>query len=171
MVDLEALAAALRDGHLKGAAVDVFPVEPGSNAETFVSPLQRLENVILTPHIGGSTEEAQERIGSEVARKLVDYSDIGSTVGAVNFPQVQLRPVRPGRGSSTSSATCPHARAAQRRVLPRPRQHRRAVLPDRRRGRLRVLETDATDADAEALLTEIRAIPGTIRARLLYERR
>ncbi len=94
VVDLEALAAALRDGHLKGAAVDVFPVEPGSNAESFVSPLQGLENVILTPHIGGSTEEAQERIGSEVARKLVDYSDIGSTVGAVNFPQVQL-PARP----------------------------------------------------------------------------
>ncbi|RVU08401.1 NAD(P)-dependent oxidoreductase, partial [Methylobacterium oryzihabitans] len=83
VVDLDALAGALRDGHLRGAAVDVFPVEPASNAERFVSPLQGLDNVILTPHVGGSTEEAQERIGSEVARKLVDYSDIGSTEGAV----------------------------------------------------------------------------------------
>jgi D-3-phosphoglycerate dehydrogenase len=92
VVDLEALAEALREGRLRGAAVDVFPVEPRSNAERFVSPLQGLENVILTPHIGGSTEEAQERIGAEVARKLVDYSDSGSTMGAVNFPQVQLPP-------------------------------------------------------------------------------
>src|SRR3954469_4298724 len=90
VVDLDALAAALRDGHLRGAAVDVFPVEPASNAEAFRSPLQGLDNVILTPHVGGSTEEAQERIGAEVARKLVDLSDVGSTVGAVNFPQVQL---------------------------------------------------------------------------------
>ena len=92
VVDLDALAEALREGRLRGAAVDVFPVEPRSNAERFVSPLQGLENVILTPHIGGSTEEAQERIGAEVARKLVDYSDAGSTMGAVNFPQVQLPP-------------------------------------------------------------------------------
>ena len=92
VVDLDALAAALRDGHLAGAAVDVFPVEPKSNAERFVSPLQGLPNVILTPHVGGSTEEAQDRIGAEVARKLVDYIQTGSTLGAVNFPQVQLPP-------------------------------------------------------------------------------
>src|SRR6202042_1452097 len=78
----------------RGAAIDVFPIEPGSNAERFQSPLQGLDNVILTPHVGGSTEEAQERIGAEVARKLIDYRDVGSTVGAVNFPQVQL-PIRP----------------------------------------------------------------------------
>jgi D-3-phosphoglycerate dehydrogenase len=94
VVDLVALAAALQSGHLQGAAVDVFPVEPASNKERFHSPLQGLDNVILTPHIGGSTQEAQERIGEEVARKLIDYSDVGSTVGAVNFPQVQL-PRRP----------------------------------------------------------------------------
>jgi D-3-phosphoglycerate dehydrogenase len=92
VVDLDALADALKAGKLRGAAVDVFPVEPGSNAERFASPLQGLDNVILTPHIGGSTEEAQERIGAEVARKLIDYSDSGSTMGAVNFPQVQLPP-------------------------------------------------------------------------------
>ena len=75
VVDLDALADALREGRLRGAAVDVFPVEPRSNADRFVSPLPGLENVILTPHIGGSTEEAQERIGAEVARKLVDYGE------------------------------------------------------------------------------------------------
>ena len=92
VVDLDALAEALRDGHLSGAAIDVFPVEPTSNAERFVSPLQGIPNVILTPHVGGSTEEAQDRIGTEVARKLVDYVRTGSTLGAVNFPQVQLPP-------------------------------------------------------------------------------
>jgi D-3-phosphoglycerate dehydrogenase / 2-oxoglutarate reductase len=92
VVDLDALAAALRSGHLGGAAVDVFPVEPASALETFHSPLQGLPNVILTPHIGGSTGEAQERIGAEVTHKLIDYSDTGATVGAVNFPQVQLSP-------------------------------------------------------------------------------
>ncbi|MXN65250.1 phosphoglycerate dehydrogenase [Stappia sp. GBMRC 2046] len=90
VLDVEALARALQDGHLAGAAVDVFPSEPKSNSEEFVSALRGLDNVILTPHVGGSTEEAQERIGEEVARKLVEYSDVGSTVGAVNFPQVQL---------------------------------------------------------------------------------
>src|SRR6202051_3452958 len=90
VVDLDALAKALRDGHLAGAALDVFPVEPSSNSERFQSPVQGLKNVILTPHIGGSTEEGQERIGREVARKLIDYCINGSTMGAVNFPQVQL---------------------------------------------------------------------------------
>ncbi|GBQ68844.1 D-3-phosphoglycerate dehydrogenase [Ameyamaea chiangmaiensis NBRC 103196] len=90
VVDLDALADALKSGHLLGAAVDVFPVEPKGASERFTSPLQGLDNVILSPHIGGSTAEAQERIGVEVARKLVEYSDIGSTLGAVNFPPVQL---------------------------------------------------------------------------------
>lgn len=92
VVDIDALAQSLRDGHLRGAAVDVFPTEPGSNKEKFVSPLQGMPNVILTPHIGGSTEEAQERIGSEVARKLADYAETGATFGAFGFPQVQLPP-------------------------------------------------------------------------------
>ncbi|GBQ07693.1 phosphoglycerate dehydrogenase [Saccharibacter floricola] len=95
VVDLDALAGALKDGHLMGAAIDVFPVEPKSAQERFSTPLQGLENVLLTPHIGGSTMEAQERIGVEVATKFVEYSDIGSTIGAVNFPQVQLAE-RPG---------------------------------------------------------------------------
>ena len=96
VVDLDALAEALRAGRLAGAAVDVFPAEPKSAGERFATPLQGLPNVILTPHIGGSTEEAQERIGEEVARKLLDFLDSGSTGGAVNFPHVE-QPRIPGR--------------------------------------------------------------------------
>ncbi len=96
VVDLDALAEALRAGRLAGAAVDVFPAEPKSAGERFTTPLQGLSNVILTPHIGGSTEEAQERIGEEVARKLLDFLDSGSSGGAVNFPHVE-QPRIPGQ--------------------------------------------------------------------------
>ncbi|MQX36906.1 phosphoglycerate dehydrogenase [Roseospira navarrensis] len=90
VVDIDALAASLRRGHLRGAAVDVFPKEPKGGNDTFESPLRGLRNVILTPHVGGSTEEAQANIGAEVAEKLVKYSDNGSTAGAVNFVEVAL---------------------------------------------------------------------------------
>ncbi|HEY0862065.1 MAG TPA: phosphoglycerate dehydrogenase, partial [Pseudoxanthomonas sp.] len=90
VVDIDALADALKSGHVGGAAVDVFPVEPKGNAESFESPLRGLDNVILTPHVGGSTLEAQDNIGIEVAAKLVRYSDNGSTLSAVNFPEVTL---------------------------------------------------------------------------------
>ena len=96
VVDLDALAAAIKDEHLIGAAIDVFPVEPRSNNEEFVSPLRGLDNVILTPHIGGSTAEAQANIGLEVAEKLVKYSDNGTSVSSVNFPEVAL-PSHPGK--------------------------------------------------------------------------
>ena len=90
VVDIEALAAAIESKHLAGAAVDVFPREPKAEGEEFVSPLRGMENVLLTPHIGGSTEEAQENIGIEVAGKLIRYSNNGSTLTAVNFPEVSL---------------------------------------------------------------------------------
>ena len=90
VVDIDALAAALRSGQVGGAAVDVFPVEPKGNADAFESPLRGLDNVILTPHVGGSTLEAQDNIGIEVAAKLVRYSDNGSTLSSVNFPEVTL---------------------------------------------------------------------------------
>ncbi|MBF6630873.1 MAG: phosphoglycerate dehydrogenase [Comamonas sp.] len=96
VVDIDALAAAIRSGHVSGAAIDVFPVEPATNAEEFVSALRGLDNVILTPHIGGSTMEAQANIGVEVAEKLVKYSDNGTTTSAVNFPEVAL-PSHPGQ--------------------------------------------------------------------------
>ena len=96
VVVIDALAKALKSGKLLGAAVDVFPVEPKSNKDEFISPLRGLDNVILTPHIGGSTMEAQANIGLEVADKLVRYSDTGTTISAVNFPEVAL-PEHPGQ--------------------------------------------------------------------------
>ena len=168
VVDLEALAAALTDGHLGGAAIDVFPREPSSNAGTFESPLRGLDNVILTPHVGGSTEEAQERIGTEVARKLVEYSDVGSTVGTVNFPQVQL----PKAPSVTRFIQV-------QRNLPGELQRLNEIFAGRRiniatqtyqtHGEIGYVVLDAEGA-VEApmdVLTEIRALPGTIKARLL----
>ena len=169
VVDLDALAAAMKSGHIAGAAVDVFPKEPKSNAEKFVSPLQGLPNVILTPHIGGSTEEAQERIGAEVARKLVDYSDIGSTVGAVNFPQVQLPP----RPNGTRFIHVHENRPGMLNKL-------NNLISDRglnigseflqTEGEVGyvVIEADGAGDYADDILTAMRAIPGTIRARLLY---
>ncbi len=95
VVDIDALAAALESKHILGAAIDVFPVEPKGNEGDFQSPLIRFENVLLTPHIGGSTGEAQESIGREVSSKLIRYSNNGSTLSAVNFPEVSL-PAHPG---------------------------------------------------------------------------
>lgn len=90
VVAIDALISALKTKRLLGAAIDVFPVEPCSNDEEFVSPLRELDNVILTPHVGGSTLEAQENIGKEVADKLVKYSDNGTSLSSVNFPEVAL---------------------------------------------------------------------------------
>ena len=96
VVDIDALAAALRSGQIGGAALDVFPAEPKGMGDPFVSPLREFDNAILTPHVGGSTEEAQANIGIEVAEKLIKYSNNGSTLTAVNFPQVSL-PEHPGK--------------------------------------------------------------------------
>jgi D-3-phosphoglycerate dehydrogenase len=90
VVDIEALAAAIKSGHIGGAAVDVYPSEPETNSDGFQSALRGLPNVILTPHIGGSTEEAQEAIGREVSAALIKFINQGATTGSVNFPQVEL---------------------------------------------------------------------------------
>lgn len=172
VVDLEALAAALKDGHLMGAGVDVFPVEPKKAGEEFKTPLQGLENVILTPHIGGSTMEAQERIGVEVARKLVDYSDVGSTIGSVNFPSVQL-PERP-RGTRFM-----HVHANRPGIM---RQINDLFASQNCNVTAQYLQTDGevgyvvVEAESEGpdmdtkLLDGLKALDGTLRARLLYQR-
>ena len=90
VVDIDALAAAMESKHIAGTAIDVFPVEPRGNDDEFISPLRQFDNAILTPHIGGSTMEAQENIGYEVAEKLIKYSDNGTTTSSVNFPEVAL---------------------------------------------------------------------------------
>ncbi len=168
VVDLDALAAALRSGHLAGAAVDVFPTEPKSAGEAFASPLQGLPNVILTPHIGGSTEEAQERIGEEVAHKLLDFLDAGSTGGAVNFPHVD-QPRAPGQ------ARYLHVH----RNVPGVLGEINAVFSQRGLNvSSQLLQTDGelgyvmADVDRRpevraAALAALCAIPGTIRARVL----
>jgi D-3-phosphoglycerate dehydrogenase len=171
VVDLEALAGALREGRLGGAAIDVFPVEPTSNAERFVSPLQGLANVILTPHIGGSTEEAQDRIGAEVARKLVEYAQTGSTLGAVNFPQVQLPPRLSGARFLHVHRNVPGVLGKINTVF-----SGRALNID-----AQYLQTDGdfgyvvVDAsvertEADAVLQALRSIDGTVRARRLIPR-
>ena len=171
VVDLDALAAALKGGHLRGAAVDVFPVEPASNKEPFSTPLQGLENVILTPHIGGSTEEAQERIGAEVARKLIDYSDVGTTVGAVNFPQVQLPPRPTGTRYIHVHRNVPGMLGRLNQVFSRRELNITAqyLQTDGEIGYV-VIEAEGLPEQGRDTLEEIRALDGTIRARLLYDR-
>lgn len=90
VVDIKSLSQFLKSGHIAGAAIDVFPYEPSKNEEEFVTELQNLPNVLLTPHIGGSTEEAQEAIGVEVAESFIRFLKQGSTTGAVNFPRVDV---------------------------------------------------------------------------------
>ncbi|MCR9254569.1 MAG: phosphoglycerate dehydrogenase [Alphaproteobacteria bacterium] len=168
LVDVDALADSLKRGHLAGAALDVFPVEPKSNKDDFVSPLRGLENVILTPHVGGSTEEAQERIGEEVSRKFVEYSDVGSTMGAVNFPEVQL-----SKGTMATRFIQVH------RNEPGELARLINVFSDKSINIVAqhcqtnseigyvVLDAQGPVEDAFDILTEIRTLPGTIRARLL----
>ena len=171
VVDLDALADSLKSKHLRGAAIDVFPVEPSSNSEKFESPLQGLPNVILTPHIGGSTEEAQERIGAEVARKMIDYSDVGSTQSAVNFPQVQLPPRPNGTRYMHVHLNVPGMlrklnEAFSGRGLNIASQF---LQTDGDIGYV-VIEADGTREDGEEVLEQIRGIEGTLRARMIYER-
>lgn len=169
VVDIDALAAALRDGHLAGAAIDVFPVEPKSNDDTFVSPLIGLDNVILTPHIGGSTLEAQDNIGIEVASKLVRYSDNGSTLSAVNFPEVAL-PEHPG------SHRLLHIHRNVPGMLSRVNElfsnanvniDAQFLQTDPEVGYV-VIDISADDARAQALKDGLAAIEGTLRTRILY---
>jgi D-3-phosphoglycerate dehydrogenase len=92
VVDLDALRKSILDGHLSGAAIDVFPWEPEKNGDRFQTPLQDLPNVILTPHIGGSTEEAQQNIGEDVSNKLFQYLEMGATLGSHTVPSISLPP-------------------------------------------------------------------------------
>ncbi len=169
VVDIDALAQALKSGKLAGAAIDVFPKEPGSNKEAFASPLQGLDNVILTPHVGGSTEEAQERIGEEVARKLVDYSDIGTTVGAVNFPQVQLPPRPAGTRFLQVQKNLPGELGRLNEVFAR---HGVNIAGQyyQTEGVIGyvVLDAEGAIAESEEILADIRALDGTVRARLVH---
>jgi len=169
VVDIEALAAALRGGYLAGAAIDVFPEEPQGNDDPLRSPLCGLDNVILTPHVGGSTLEAQDNIGIEVAAKLVRYSDNGSTLSAVNFPEVTL-PEHAG------SHRLLHIHRNVPGVLSRVNEifgqrginiDGQFLRTDVRVGYV-VIDVSAEDAQAAELRSALAAIPGTLRTRVLY---
>ncbi|MDG2537210.1 phosphoglycerate dehydrogenase [Dyella jiangningensis] len=169
VVDIDALAASLRSEHLSGAAVDVFPVEPKGNDDAFVSPLVGMDNVILTPHIGGSTLEAQDNIGIEVASKLVRYSDNGSTLSAVNFPEVSL-PEHP------RSRRLLHIHRNVPGVLSRINELFSAgninidaqfLQTDSEVGYV-VIDVAADEKQSAALRDQLAAIPGTLRSRVLY---
>ncbi|KQP39745.1 phosphoglycerate dehydrogenase [Pseudorhodoferax sp. Leaf274] len=167
VVEIEPLAEAVKAGKLLGAAIDVFPVEPRGNKDEFLSPLRGLDNVILTPHIGGSTMEAQANIGIEVAEKLVRYSDTGATTSSVNFPEVSL-PSHPGK----------------HRLL-HVHQNRPGVLSDINRifsdnqinisaqylqtnEKIGYVVIDLDAGSSERALEKLAQVPGTIRSRLLF---
>ncbi|QEO18330.1 phosphoglycerate dehydrogenase [Acetobacter vaccinii] len=174
VVDLEALAEALESGHLLGAAIDVFPKEPKGPGDLLSTPIMGLENVILSPHIGGSTAEAQERIGVEVARKLVEYSDVGSTLGAVNFPGVQLPPSPRGTRFMHVHRNVPGMMMKLNEIFLRETCNvtGQFLQTDGEVGYV-VIEADTgndTELD-ERLLGALREIEGTIRARLIYKGR
>ena len=166
VVDIEALAEALASGQIGGAAIDVFPVEPKSNQDLFESPLREFDNVILTPHIGGATEEAQYNIAREVVAKLAKYHANGSSVSAVNFPQVTI-PDHEGRRRIL------HIHRNEPGVM---EQINRVFSAHGVNVAAQYLETyadvgyvvmDIELDDANPLLTELKTIPATIRARLL----
>jgi D-3-phosphoglycerate dehydrogenase len=167
VVDYPALAAALKNGRLAGAAADVFPTEPASNNEKFVSILQDFDNVILTPHIGGSTSEAQENIGIEVSEKLVKYSDNGSTVGAVNFPQVSLHPNSDKQRFLHIHKNMPGLLKDINYVFTNKGINIAAqYLQTEPEIGYVIIDTESSDCDH--ILQELKAIPHTIRARMLY---
>jgi D-3-phosphoglycerate dehydrogenase len=167
VVDIDALTDALQSEHLHGAAIDVFPVEPQGNDARFDSPLTQFDNVLLTPHIGGSTAEAQENIGREVAAKLIRYSNNGSTASAVNFPEVTL-PEHTGRSRVL------HIHHNVPGVMARINESFSLAGINIDAQYLRTHEEVGyvvTDIDGSAQtvsLSQLCAIPGTIRCRVLY---
>lgn len=167
VVDIDALAAALEKGDLAGAAIDVFPKEPKSNQEEFVSPLRAFENVILTPHIGGSTVEAQFNIGSEVASKLVAYSDVGSTITSVNFPEVSLTPNKGASRFMHIHTNKPGVLAEVNKVFIESGLNIMGqYLQTNAEVGYVVVDVDVTDP--KEVLEKLKAIDGTIKTRVIY---
>lgn len=167
VVEIQALCEALESGHLSGAAVDVFPLEPKTNQEIFSSPLQGFDNVLLTPHIGGSTQEAQQNIGIEVAGKLVKYSDNGSTLSSVNFPEVSLpehqsasrllhiHQNKPGMLTQINTIFAQEGVNISGQYLQTNAKYGYVVI-------------DAETEHSQKALAKLKAIDGTLRARILY---
>jgi D-3-phosphoglycerate dehydrogenase len=167
VVDLEALAGALRSGKVLGAAVDVFPEEPNANGQAFSAPLQGLANVILTPHIGGSTEEAQEAIADFASERLLGFLERGDTSFSVNLPNVQLPEVRGAHRLLHVHENRPGLMAGINRVLA---DYGANILAQHLRTNDAVgyVVTDIDRADNPQVTDALRTLPGTIRFRTLY---
>ncbi|NBC06387.1 MAG: phosphoglycerate dehydrogenase [Bacteroidetes bacterium] len=167
VVDLEALRDAVQSGKLKGCAVDVYPKEPKSNDEPFESPLQGLPNTILTPHIGGSTAEAQENIGNFVPNKIIQYINTGSTNGSVNFPNVQLSAVKDAHRLLHIHHNVPKVLAQIDQILAK---HEINILGQylKTNEQIGYVITDVDQAYKEELLEELKQIEPTIWFRVLY---
>jgi len=167
VVDIDALASALESKHLSGTAIDVFPVEPKGNDEEFITPLRQFDNAILTPHIGGSTQEAQENIGFEVAEKLVKYSDNGTTTSSVNFPEVALPSHENVHRLLHVHHNTPGILSAINQVFSDNNINIASqYLQTNDRVGYVVIEIDADHS--EIALQKLRNIEGTIRCRVLY---
>jgi D-3-phosphoglycerate dehydrogenase len=167
VVDIDAMVGALKSGKILGAAVDVFPVEPKNNQEEFVSQLRGFDNVILSPHIGGSTEEAQLNIGEFVARRITNYVNAGDTTQSVNMPNIQLPELRKAHRLIHLHNNVPGIMAQINQVLA---SHKANVLGQ-------YLKTNETvgyvisDIDVEydkEVINELKKIDGTIKSRVLY---
>jgi D-3-phosphoglycerate dehydrogenase len=167
VVNIPDLVSALKGEHILGAALDVFPDEPASGGDPFVSDLRKFENVILSPHVGGSTTEAQENIGTEVAEKLVKYSDTGDTIGSTNFVQISLQP-------NCNAQRFLHIHKNEPGVL---KEVNYVFTSKGINIAAEYLQTDAEigyviiDTESKldsSIIRELRSIEGTIRVRMLY---
>lgn len=167
VVDIDALTEALKSKKLAGAALDVFPVEPKSVNEEFVSPLREFDNVILTPHVGGSTQEAQYAIGLEVTEKIVRYSDNGSTNSAVNFPEVSLPEHKDSHRIFHIHRNEPGILMQINKVFAENNVNISAQYLQTH-GEIGYVVTDVDQSWSKKALSELKAIKGTIRTRLLY---
>jgi D-3-phosphoglycerate dehydrogenase len=175
VVDLNALAEAVRGGRLAGAALDVFPDEPASKGEAFESPVRGLPNVILTPHVGGSTEEAQAAIADDVCTKLLKFINVGSTTGAVNVPEVEL-PEQPG--AREGEGRRPHRILHFHRNVPGVLSSMHKAISAiganvsaeylRTDGEVGYVVLDVDPTDGAQVLDKLKRIPETIRVRMLW---
>jgi D-3-phosphoglycerate dehydrogenase len=189
-VDLDALAAALKSEHIAGAALDVFPDEPSHKGEAFKSPVMGMPNVILTPHVGGSTEEAQATIADDVCTKLIKFINVGTTTGAVNVPEVEL-PEQAGREEPAETAgplktrqgtagppKRPHRILHFHRNVPGVLSKMHAAIAQiganisaeylRTSEEIGYVVLDVDPTDGEQVLKRLREIPETIRVRMLW---
>jgi len=167
VVDLQAVRSALMSGHLGGAAIDVFPAEPASNDEPFSCPLLGLDNVIITPHIGGSTIEAQKNIGLEVANTLLKFVEVGSTTGSVNFPQVELPLVRDSHRILNIHRNVPGVLSSINTIIADMGGNIQAQYLNTM-GEVGYLIVDVDQKVSQAVKAKIDELPTSIKTRLLF---